>query len=166
MSNNSSPGAPVSRSSARAWLAARRRIFCARCSAPSRQSSCSSRRHRSAGATQRSAFAGTSVETGRDADSLPRTPTWQGSSRPSVYSAPVRTIAKITSRRRSAFGMAAAFAFKACPPAGRPTARMLARYRLAPLRTQALVRSMLDRWTLHLRASAATGEPCDAQGPV
>ena len=40
-----------------------------------------------------------------------------------------------------------AFAFQSLPTSWATTARMLARYRLAPMRTKALVCSMLERWT-------------------
>ena len=98
------------------------------------------------GRVQRRAFAGTAIETGA---------TLIHSSN-AYLSTFIETLGLQRARphnredsKSSALGIwnGTAFAFQSLPSSVASTVRMLARYRLAPLRTRALVRSMLERWT-------------------
>ena len=98
------------------------------------------------GRVQRRAFAGTAIETGA---------TLIHSSN-AYLSTFIETLGLQRARphnredsKSSSLGIwnGTAFAFQSLPSSGATTVRMLARYRLAPLRTRALVRSMLERWT-------------------
>src|SRR4029453_3159640 len=98
------------------------------------------------GRVQRRTFAGTAIETGA---------TLIHSSN-AYLSAFIETLGLQRARphdredsKSSALGIwnGTAFAFQSLPSSGATTVRMLARYGLAPLRTRALVRSMLERWT-------------------